>query len=134
MQKFSSLLLAIFGFISISAHADETTAAQAAKDYAGHAKSTLSAAEGRAFFTKKVEVAGKDLSCSACHTDNPANLGKHNETGKEIQPMAPSVNPKRFSDVNKSAKKFTEHCTQLYGKDCSAKDKGNFITYLLSVK
>ncbi len=135
MKKASYLLLALFGLISFSAHADVTTAEQAAKDYAAFAKSTLSADEGKEFYTKKlVMIDGKELACATCHTDNPANKGKHNETGKAIQPMAPAVNPKRFADLNESAKGFTKHCKQVYGKDCSAKDKGNFIAYVLTFK
>lgn len=134
MKKASYLLLALFGLISFSAQADVATAEQAAKQYSLQAKSTLSADEGKAFYTKKVVVDGKDLSCSACHTDNPAQHGKHNVTGKEIQPMSPAVNPKRFAEIQKSEKGFTKHCKDLYKKDCSAQDKGNFITYLLSVK
>jgi hypothetical protein len=139
MQKFYSALLAILGFISFSAYADVTSATQAAKNYGIYAKnqnpdSKLSAEAGRAFYTKKIVVDGKDLSCSACHTDNPANKGKHNETGNVIQPMAPSANPKRFADLNKSEKGFTKHCRDLYKHDCSAQDKGDFVTYLLSVK
>jgi hypothetical protein len=134
MLKISTILLALLSFVSFSAQADVATAEQAAKQYSLFAKSTLSADEGRAFYTKKIVVAGKDLSCSACHTDNPANVGKHNESGKAIQPMSPVVNPKRFSEVQKSEKGFTKHCKDLYGKDCSAQDKGNFITYVLTTK
>jgi len=135
MKKLSVLLLALFGFISFSAQADVATAEQAAKQYSLFAKSELSADEGKAFYTKKlVMIDGKELACATCHTDNPANVGKHNETGKPIQPMSPSVNKKRFSNLNDSAKGFTKHCKQIYGKDCAAKDKGNFITYLLTFK
>lgn len=139
MKKLSFVLVALLGFSSFSAQADVTTAAKLAGDYGMWAKkmnpdSTLSAEAGRAFYIKKVEVAGKDLACAACHTDNPANPGKHNETGKPIKPMAPAVNTKRFSSVQKSAAAFTKHCKDLYAKDCSAQDKGDFITYLLSVK
>lgn len=134
MKKASYLVLALFGLISFSAQADVTTAEQAAKQYSLFAKSTLSAEEGKAFYTKKVVVDGKDLSCSACHTDNPAQHGKHNVTGKVIQPMSPVTNPKRFADINKSEKGFTKHCKDLYSKDCSAQDKGNFIAYVLTAK
>ena len=114
-------------------------AEQSAREYGVHAKeldpkSTLSAAAGRAFFTKKVIVDGKDVSCSTCHTDNPADVGKHKETGKPIKPLAPSVNPNRFSDRNKTEKNFSAHCRDLYKKDCSAQEKGDYITYLLTVK
>ncbi len=139
MKKLSCALLALLGLSIFSAHADVTTAKQAASDYALFAKrlnpnATISAEAGRAFYVKKVEVKGKDLSCAACHTDNPANIGKHNESGKPIKPMAPSVNPQRFSNINKSAVGFTKHCRDLYGKDCSAEDKANFVTYLLTVQ
>ena len=43
MKKASYLVLALFGLISFSAHADVTTAEQAAKQYSLFAKSTLSA-------------------------------------------------------------------------------------------
>lgn len=134
MKKASYLLLALFGLISFSAQADVATAEQAAKQYSLFAKSTLSAEDGKEFYTRKQMVDGKDLACATCHTDNPADMGKHNVTGKAIQPMAPAVNPKRFADVNESAKGFTKHCKQVYGKDCSAKDKGNFIAYVLTFK
>jgi len=139
MKNYPAVLVAIFGLICFTAQADVFTAEKAAQDFALYAKKlnpnfALSAEAGRAFFTKKVMVRGKDLSCSSCHTINPANKGKHVVTGKDIQPMAPSVNPKRFSDIQNSAQKFAEHCKDLYGKDCTAEEKGNFITYLLSVK
>ncbi|MDD2721041.1 MAG: DUF1924 domain-containing protein [Gallionella sp.] len=139
MNKLSAVLIALLASVSLSAHADVITAQQAANDYGVFAKrlnpnSTLSADAGRAFYTKKVVVNGKDVSCSSCHTDNPANTGKHNVTGNPIKPMAPSVNPQRFSDINKSEKNFTNHCKDLYGKNCSPQDKGDFVTYLLTTK
>jgi cytochrome c peroxidase len=139
MQKLSGALLALLGLFSLSAQADVNFAQQAANDYGLHAQklnknSKLTAEAGRAFYTKKVVVDGKDLSCSACHTDNPGATGKHNETGKPIKPLAPSANPDRFSDRGKAEKNFSKHCRDLYGKDCSPQDKGDFVTYLLTVK
>jgi len=140
MKKISCMLLALVGFISFSAHADVKLAEQAAQKYGEEAKklnpkSTLSAEAGRAFYTKKVvDRFGKDVSCSACHTDNPASEGKHKETGKSIKPLAPSANPDRFADVNKTERNFSKHCKDLYQKDCSAQDKGDYVTYLLTVK
>lgn len=140
MQKFSYMLLALLGFISFSAQADVSGAEEAARNYAASAKklnpkSTFTAEAGRAFFTKKViDKFGKDVSCSTCHTDNPASEGKHKETGKPIKPLAPSANPDRFSDVNKTERNFSKHCKDLYKKNCSAQEKGDYITYLLTVK
>lgn len=139
MHKISFMLFALLGCASFSAQADANFAAQAAQDYTAYAqrldtKFMPSADDGRAFYTKKVEVNGKDLSCSACHTDSPANTGKHNETGRAIKPLAPSVNPKRFSNRNKSEMAFSKHCRDLYGKDCAPGDKANYVTYLLTIK
>lgn len=150
MQKILSYTLLVFlSFFSFSALAEEDVALQFAKQfnvartlvasYAQEAKnrdpnSKMSAEAGRAFYIKKVTVAGKDLSCSSCHTDDPTKEGKHNETGKPIKPMAISANPDRFSDQTKVEKNFMKHCKDLYGHDCSAQDKGDYLTYLLSVE
>jgi len=141
MKKISFVLLSLFSFTSISAQADVAGAEEAARNYGASAKklnpkSTLSAKAGRAFYTKKVvdRFNSKDVSCSSCHTDNPASEGKHKETGKPIQPLAPSVNPERFSDASKTERNFSKHCRDLYKKDCSDQDKGDYVTYLLTVK
>lgn len=130
--KLPHLLLSISGMMVFSAQADVSTAERLANNFALVAKSELSAEEGKAFYTKRQSIKGKELACASCHADNPLNLGKHSETGKVIQPMAPSANPKRFADLEKSGKHFSKHCNDLYGQDCSPKDKGNFIAYLLT--
>lgn len=149
MQIISYMLLAFLGFTSLSAQAGDDIADQFARQfnvarslvalYGQEAKnrspnSKLSAEAGRAFYIKKVVVNDKDLSCSSCHTDDPTKEGKHNETGKPIKPMAISANPDRFSDQTKVEINFAKHCRDLYGHDCSAQDKGDYLTYLLSVE
>lgn len=139
MQKLTTLVFVLFCFLSVSAHADMVTAKQAAKDYGLFAKrlnskSELSAEAGRAFYIKKVSYKGKVFSCADCHHDNPALMGEHNTLGDPIKPLAPSANPSRFSDVNKSEKNFSKHCIDLYGRNCTPQEKGDFVTYLLTVK
>jgi len=112
-----------------------TLASQYEQEAMKHDKNAkLSAEAGRAFYTKKVLVGGKEMSCSACHTNDPTKEGKHVDTGKPIKPVAISANPDSFSDVKKVEKNFSTHCRDLYRKDCAALDKGNFLTYMLSVK
>lgn len=151
MKKIPYLLF--FCFTSLAVHAEDgggdkskfevensfKTAKGLALAYGAEAKksnpnSKLSAEAGRAFYTKEVTAEGfhVPISCSSCHTDNPANEGKHIETKKPIKPLAISANPSAFSSVTKVEKNFKKHCTDLYGKDCSAQDKGDYITYLLS--
>lgn len=140
MRNISFILFVVLSFTSFSAQADVKGAEEAAFRYGESAKklnpqSKLTAEAGRAFYTKKVvDRFGRNASCSSCHTDNPASEGKHTETEKAINPLAPSVNPDRFSDISKAERNFSKHCRDLYKKDCSAQEKGDYVTYLLTVK
>lgn len=97
-------------------------------------KFKASVADGREFYTKKHSVKGKDISCSSCHTDNPTQKGKHAESGKEIQPLSPNTNPKRFAVLNKSEEGFVKHCNDILARNCTPQEKANYVTYLLSAK
>ncbi len=87
------------------------------------------------FFNNKVKTAnGKETACASCHTANPADNGKNIVTGKVIKPLSPVVNTKRFSDFDKVEAKFTQHCVDILGVDCTAAQKANYITYVLTEK
>jgi len=140
MTKISIVLFAVLGMVAFSAQADVASAQKLAAKYAGIAKSinpsftSPSAEEGKAFYNRKVGVKGKEVSCSSCHTANPADVGKDIVTNKPIRPLSPVTNPKRFSDLDKVEAKFVEHCNDITGSDCTAQDKANFIAYLITVK
>ena len=140
MTKISIVLSVLLGMFAFSAYADVESAQKIANKYAGIAKSVNpsyagpSAEDGKVFFNREIGVKGKKVSCSSCHTANPADNGKHIVTGKRIRPLSPVVNPKRFSDLDKVESKFEEHCIDITGQDCTAQDKANFITYLITVK
>ncbi len=91
----------------------------------------FNAARGQQFFNTKH---GNDWSCSSCHTLNPKQQGKHEVTGRIIQPMAVSVNAQRFTDAAKSEKWFRRNCKDVLSRECTAQEKGDVITYLLSIK
>ena len=91
----------------------------------------FSAARGEQFFKAKH---GKEWSCTSCHTDNPAAAGKHANTGKEIQPLAPSANAERFTDMAKAEKWFKRNCNDVLGRVCTPLEKGDVLSYLLTVK
>jgi hypothetical protein len=138
MKKICIVLFALLGMTAFSAQADVDSAKILAKKYAGIAKSinpsyTPSAEAGKAFYNRKVGVKGKEVSCSSCHTDNPANKGKDIVTHKSIQPLSPVTNPKRFSNLDKVEEKFVQHCNDITGADCPAQDKADYITYLITV-
>lgn len=69
-------------------------------------------------------------ACAACHTPNPAAPGRHQKTGRTIDPMAVSANPKRFTDRAEVEKRFDRDCPNVLGRPCTAAEKGDFITYL----
>jgi len=140
MKKISLTLLSLFALASFNATADIASAQKLADKYAVIAKNidptftAPSAEEGKAFFNRELLIKGKPTACASCHTANPADQGKHIVTGKPIRPLAPAINEKRFADIDKVEKNFTKHCNDITGRDCSAKEKANFVTYLISVK
>lgn len=69
-------------------------------------------------------------ACAACHTGDPAAEGRHRKTGRAIEPMAVSVNPKRFTDPDEVEKQFGRDCNNVLGRPCTAREKGDFITFL----
>jgi hypothetical protein len=91
----------------------------------------FSAKAGESFYKNKH---GGDWSCSSCHTDNPSAEGKHAVTGKVIQPLSPNANPSRFTDAAKVNKWFKRNCNDVLKRECTPEEKGNLLTYLLSVK
>jgi cytochrome c peroxidase len=129
------VFVAVTGLMSFSASAqtaDETLAAL--KVEAKHAQpgfKGFSAAAGKQFFDQKH---GGDLSCSSCHTENPAATGKHANTGKLIKPLAPAANPERFTDPKKVAKWFRRNCHDVLARECTPQEKGDVLAYLLTVK
>ncbi|WP_347989720.1 DUF1924 domain-containing protein [Methylomonas sp. AM2-LC] len=88
------------------------------------------AGRGEQFFKARH---GGDWSCSSCHTDNPLMPGKHIVTEKEIQPMAPAANAERFTSGAKVDKWFKRNCKDVLSRECTAQEKGDVLSYLLSL-
>lgn len=91
----------------------------------------FSATRGEQFFKS---THGNDWSCSSCHTENPMGIGKHAKTAKSIKPLAPAANPERFTDVAKIDKWFKRNCNDVVGRACTPLEKGDVLTYLMSLK
>ena len=94
--------------------------------------SSFSAEAGRALFLGTF-TGGKEAtpSCTTCHTGNPQALGR-TRVGKEIEPMAVSVNPERYTDPEKVEKWFRRNCNSVLGRECTVEEKGNFLTFMMS--
>ena len=91
----------------------------------------FSAARGQKFFK---QTHASEWSCASCHTDNPTSQGKHAKTGKAIELLAPSANAERFTNPKKVEKWFKRNCNDVLDRVCTAQEKGDVLTYLLSVK
>lgn len=106
------------------------------KTYAEAAKAAdanfagFSADRGKELFLSQHQGETPDItSCSSCHIKDPAKPGR-TRAGKAIDPMAVSVTPSRFTDAAKVEKWFGRNCKSVLGRECSATEKGDFITYL----
>ncbi len=124
-----SLVLATAGLAAANTARDAIL-----KTYASEAGVTsFSVAEGKALFQGHHTGGKADTpSCTTCHTQNPAALGQ-TRAGKQIKPMAVSMNPNRFTDAAKVEKWFRRNCHTVLGRACTPKEKGNIITYLSSL-
>jgi len=133
-------MMAVFGVLfSVHALADVTNAEKLVYKYTNIAHSAdplykaPSITDGKIFFNRKFKTpGGQEAACASCHTSNPANVGKNIVTHKEIPPLAPRVNTKRFTDLDKVEEEFTKHCNDILGADCAASEKADFIAYLLT--
>jgi hypothetical protein len=134
MRVFVAIFLAIIGLRVNSAVAE--TPLEVLTMFKTEASGTpgfqgFSAERGEKFFKTKQK---HNLSCSSCHTDNPAAQGKHSETDKIIKPLAPAANEERFTDLKKVAKWFKRNCNDVLDRECTAQEKGDVLSYLLTVK
>jgi hypothetical protein len=92
----------------------------------------FSAATGKQNWSKEVvSPDGDKRSCTSCHDADLTKSGRHNKTHKVIDPMAPSVNAERFTDQKKIEKWFKRNCEWVYGRECTAQEKGDFLKFLL---
>lgn len=104
----------------------ETAARAGTPGFAG-----FSAQRGEQFFKARH---GNDWSCDTCHTANPLARGRHATTGKEIAPLAPLANPQRFTDAAKVEKWFKRNCNDVLNRPCTAREKGDVLEYLITLK
>jgi cytochrome b len=89
------------------------------------------AAEGRRLYASEQVQDGVRVSCATCHTDDPRRTGR-TPAGKVVEPLAPAANPARLTNRGDVEKWFKRNCKQVMGRECTAEEKGHFITYLLA--
>jgi len=124
--------------VAVISLAAAPVAANGARDkiiagFAAAAGQPLNAQRGADLFLGQ-HTGGKPAtpSCTTCHTNNPANAGR-TRAGKAIAPMAVSRTPDRFTDPAKVAKWIKRNCTTVLGRQCTAVEKGDILTWLSSL-
>lgn len=99
--------------------------------YAKVGGKVFDAERGKAFWHKEqVSDSGDRMNCVTCHGSDLKKTGKHNKSGKLIEPMASSVNAERYTDLEKVEKWFTRNCKQVLQRECTVQEKGDVLRYL----
>ena len=113
----------------LPAHA--ATPAELEAGYTAQAGAPASAERGQQFFTTRH---GREWSCSSCHGAAPTRTGSHAATGKAIAALAPAFNAERFTDAAKTEKWFRRNCNDVVGRECSAAEKADLMSWLRTLK
>lgn len=95
----------------------------------------FSAEEGKKlYFAKRTHVKKNEVrGCTTCHRDDPKQAGE-TPVGKPIDPLAPAAGNKRFTKLEKIEKWFKRNCKWVLERECTAVEKGHFLTYIFSVQ
>jgi hypothetical protein len=123
-------LLSGFVFMGMAFTVSAVTPQDLLKSYEAQSGKANSA-RGEQFFNIQH---GKEWSCASCHENPPIHDTKHIVTGKLIKPLAPSANPVRFTDEAKAEKWFKRNCNDVVGRDCTAQEKADVLSWLMTVK
>jgi cytochrome c553 len=102
------------------------------KEYQAQGASAASDKRGHDMWFKEYKdtKSGKMRSCTSCHTDDLKKKGKHVKTGKVIDPLAPSMNSERLTELKKIKKWFKRNCKWTVGRECTAQEKSDFLSYI----
>jgi len=107
------------------------------QEYLGAAKTadpafeSFSAARGETLFRDSHTGGKPDTpSCTTCHGAAPQKMGR-TRAGKDIDPIAVSAAPKRFTDPAEVEKWFGRNCSSVLGRECTPAEKGDFITFMM---
>ena len=134
-----SLILTAFIIIEILASPALATPKSLLESYRAEAKAQFvgfkdfSRERGRELYMQKSTSGNSETACATCHSSDARNFGR-TRANKAIDPMAPSANPKRFTDPIKVEKWFSRNCDDVFHRPCTSIEKGDFITYLLTLE
>lgn len=132
MKKAYALLLLGAWIVSPMALATPASDALLAK-YKAEGVSKVDGAKGKSDWVKEAQGEdGEKMSCSTCHGTDLSKTGKHHKTHKVIEPMSAKVNAERYTDEKKIEKWFKRNCKDAWGRECTAQEKADFLTFMLA--
>ena len=117
----------------------------------------FSAERGRAFyFAPRVIIGLGEANCASCHLDDPTQAirahrakvlcrachvideSEHpdpaNAKKRHLGAFSPAVNPERFRDFDRVERHFEVNCRMVLQRACTAIEKGDLITWLITVR
>lgn len=124
VRQIQPCVVIVMSMIAFISHAGELD--KLFDEYRTQGARTFDPAAGEALWRQ--EFGGK--SCTSCHAGSPLVSGRHERTGKPIEPIAPSVNPNRFTDLRHMKKWLLRNCKSTLGRECTAQEKGDVLTWL----
>lgn len=129
-----TLSMTITGFLSIARGEDVLQYYESLGLKENPSHKSFSAEEGKKLFIlERTKSNGDKVGCTTCHTSDPKATGK-TRANKNIEPLAPVANSKRFTEVAQVEKWFQRNCKDVLERPCTNDEKGNFVKYMLSIK
>jgi hypothetical protein len=125
------LAAALVASTGLAPAAHAATPAQLLAGYSAQAGTAAAPDRGQQLFTARH---GREWSCTSCHGSVPTQAGRHASTGKSLGALAPAFNPERFTDPAKTEKWFRRNCNDVLGRECTAAEKADVLSWLLTLK
>jgi cytochrome c peroxidase len=81
------------------------------------------------FFDSQPNIQTGTMSCTTCHTTDLKMSGK-TLVGKVLEPLAPSVNKIRLTNVKDVEKWLLRNFKQVYDREGTAQEKGDVLMFI----
>jgi hypothetical protein len=128
-----SRLIALCGLAVAAATAQAAKPEEILAAYAKQAGEAPSPERGQRFFVEQ-RTGGLFPSCASCHGEVPTGNGRDLVRESTLAPLAPAANPKRFTDPTKVEYRFSVNCKDMVGRECTAQEKADVLSWLLTLK
>jgi hypothetical protein len=129
----ASLAMMLSGVSSAGPREDQLAQYASAAKAANPSFSGFSAERGKTLHAQNFAGGKADTpACTTCHGKDARAAGR-TPTGKAIEPMALSATPSRYTDPAKVEKWFKRNCNEVLGRECSATEKGDWLSFMASL-